>query len=64
MGFPKFAGPQVRVAFRSALKVPLSVGYATAGAVETTFPIFPAFPKIGLIKEKFFNAEFPILFRL
>jgi len=60
LGFPRLEGPQLSVAFRSALKVPVIFGDATTGAVETTFPIFPTFPKIGLMTEKSFNAEFPI----
>lgn len=62
MGFPKFAGPQDRVAFKSALKVdPFCFADTSAGDADTTFPILPAAPKIGLTKEESFRAEFPIL---
>jgi len=53
LGLPKFEGPQLRVAFKSALKVPLNFDGTNAEA-ETTLPIFPAAPKIGLINDESF----------
>ena len=61
LGLPKFEGPQLRVAFKSALKVPLNFDEANAGA-ETTLPIFPAVPKIGLINDESFITELESLF--
>ena len=65
LGFPRPLGPQDLVAFRLAVKLPFSVGFAArAGVSAATFPILPAAPKIGLISEAFRTEDLPILSNL